>query len=75
MGQQVFKIGKMLENILERELTDSGRLTLVIRGNHVTYTLQEDRSEGSEHYSGAYHPGGSCYGRGICLYCGRTLFD
>jgi hypothetical protein len=52
-------------------------VTLEYRWSHRMETVSVKRN-GHEMYNfmGVYHPDGVCEGKGICVYCGRTLeFD
>lgn len=65
---------RVRELMLNGEIDEQDEIHYTWRGGYEI--LLHKKAGGEFDYRGVYHPGdGCCQGRGVCIYCGRTLFD
>lgn len=75
-SRRIADAGERIKAIMGEEflLTEHDTLTYEWRGGYEVLTHKLEGG-GSINYAGSYHPNVECEGRGVCRWCGRTLFD
>lgn len=65
--------------VLDHVLTDEDSFKYEWYGGGERYGFDHvagvERTHGATHFRASYHPCGYCEGDGICIWCGRTLWD
>lgn len=56
------------------DFDSTGKLVFSIDHGYIKFYCKNKEVEGSIESNHSYHPNGVCKGKGICIYCGCTLF-
>ena len=69
--EKILKQAGFLDLDVNRKTT----ICIEFSNGYLDIEYREKPGYGSMNYGGAYHPDVVCVGDGICLYCGRTLYE